>query len=883
MAPCAAVFVAVVGWLCGALLPAAAVKVGFSGPLTTDYGASIAAGMRFAFDEVNAAGGVMGQNVTLVALDDSYNTTRTMENIVTMVDQEQVLALASFISSDIVAVAKSFILQRGIPYVGAISAIAALRTPFHREFVNVRLSFADEMVAHAQFLVQTLLVQRIACLYEADSYGVGGYTALVAALANVGVQLVASASYTEDTSDVAGAVATIAGATKQAQAVVFVGVQNALINFIPLFSNDSRTDPACVFTVISGTWDASFATQLARQYWDNVYFFFAAPLPGGSSSVMAQRFAATYPTAGPVAFQSYITGQLIVQVLKAAHSPSPTRSMFLDTVYNSRLFVLDDIIVGMYSGNWTGCSALLCNCNTGMREVHLAQLDPAVGGLGAELGSLRYPVTDCSYPVSNVVAPLLFGQLLPIWDPGWYSVAVDIGLGVAEAFAEANKKGGTGDRSFILLQQNYSTNDTTGMTAMFNRYPLIGVLGSVIPNTARIAVSFPFIGDFDMQPDTQDDTFRKNEIALQPATALELMALAQFAATKGCPIHLRAPTDGNGPAMLNVLTASVNSFQLKPSSASLYSAGSDLLAGVQSGCLLALGSDADVLGWYTALAAYPDLHVLTLSANTLRTMAMFPNASSLAQASRWHFPTIITGRWNTTVTTDPSEGWKYGYVLGTAAMQAIQHSEYVSNSYTTAAQLVTAWYAVIVMTSGTVSFGPYYGDTCSAGKTECECNQGTRSLAVRNAASSAVESLYSMSTCHVVYTPFIEDGSMSTGAIVGAAVGGTVAAGVILVGLWKCGRRNNHEAPKDSNKPFCVLFTDIQSSTHLWATIPDVMAHALDRHHELIRKLIAKHKCYEVKTIGDSFMCAAHAPRQAVEMSLAIQRVFFEFDWGTEA
>lgn len=37
-----------------------------------------------------------------------------------------------------------------------------------------------------------------------------------------------------------------------------------------------RTDPACVFTVISGTWDASFATQLARQYWDNVW---PAPAP----------------------------------------------------------------------------------------------------------------------------------------------------------------------------------------------------------------------------------------------------------------------------------------------------------------------------------------------------------------------------------------------------------------------------------------------------------------------------------------------------------------------------------------------------------------------------------------------------------------------------
>lgn len=40
---------------------------------------------------------------------------------------------------------------------------------------------------------------------------------------------------------------------------------------------------------------------------------------------------------------------------------------------------------------------------------------PALGGLGPSLGSLRYPITACSNPVSNVIAPLLFGQLLPDW------------------------------------------------------------------------------------------------------------------------------------------------------------------------------------------------------------------------------------------------------------------------------------------------------------------------------------------------------------------------------------------------------------------------------------------------------------------------------------
>eukprot|EP00668_Euglena_longa_P010897 GGOE01013212.1.p1 GENE.GGOE01013212.1~~GGOE01013212.1.p1 ORF type:complete len:370 (-),score=105.86 GGOE01013212.1:258-1325(-) len=60
------------------------------------------------------------------------------------------------------------------------------------------------------------------------------------------------------------------------------------------------------------------------------------------------------------------------------------------------------------------------------------------------------------------------------------------------------------------------------------------------------------------------------------------------------------------------------------------------------------------------------------------------------------------------------------------------------------------------------------------------------------------------------------------------------------------------------------------------------MAPVLAVHHELIRKVIAKHQCYEVKTIGDSFMCAVHTPQQAVGLALAIQTTLHHHDWGTE-
>lgn len=53
-----------------------------------------------------------------------------------------------------------------------------------------------------------------------------------------------------------------------------------------------------------------------------------------------------------------------------------------------------------------------------------------------------------------------------------------------------------------------------------------------------------------------------------------------------------------------------------------------MLASTASGCLIALGSDADVLSWYTALPGYPELHLLTVSAAAMRLMAVYPAVSN---------------------------------------------------------------------------------------------------------------------------------------------------------------------------------------------------------------------------------------------------------------
>ncbi len=193
-------------------------------------------------------------------------------------------------------------------------------------------------------------------------------------------------------------------------------------------------------------------------------------------------------------------------------------------------------------------------------------------------------------------------------------------------------------------------------------------------------------------------------------------------------------------------------------------------------------------------------------------------------------------------------------------------------------------------------FGPYSRSPCfSELDTTCETNAGARYLRVLSLAHilfsdgdenfDAGEALSNMTFAsgRIIYTALPTPKTLPLWII--AAIALASAAAVAAVGglllFFRLSARNNSNAPKDQTKPFTIIFTDIQSSTKLWALAPVTMANALEVHHELIRSLIAKHRCYEVKTIGDAFMISCQTAEQAIRLSYDLQFAMMNYEWGT--
>ena len=126
---------------------AGTIKIGMSTALdgpAKGLGINVKMGVEAYFDQVNKAGGVNGDSLELVAIDDGYEPKRAGPNMRKLIDEENVVAVIGNVGTPTAVVTVPIANEKKTLLFGAVTGAGLVRkNPPDRYVINYRASYGE--------------------------------------------------------------------------------------------------------------------------------------------------------------------------------------------------------------------------------------------------------------------------------------------------------------------------------------------------------------------------------------------------------------------------------------------------------------------------------------------------------------------------------------------------------------------------------------------------------------------------------------------------------------------------------------------------------------------------------------------------------------------
>jgi branched-chain amino acid transport system substrate-binding protein len=169
---------AAVATLCTSLSAVAQILVGQTAGFTGAVSAGVketTEGAKLYIDQINAKGGVNGQAIELISLDDQFDPKKAAENARILIEDKQVVALFLTRGTPHTEAIIPLLDKYGVALVAPSTGAMVLHKPVQKHIFNVRATYQREVEkAIVQLNAQGLT--KIAVLHTDDSFGLDGAT-----------------------------------------------------------------------------------------------------------------------------------------------------------------------------------------------------------------------------------------------------------------------------------------------------------------------------------------------------------------------------------------------------------------------------------------------------------------------------------------------------------------------------------------------------------------------------------------------------------------------------------------------------------------------------------------------------------------------------------
>lgn len=222
-------------WALAALMACAApawaqIKIGQPSGFTGTVAAGVkenTEGALLYLDAVNKRGGVNGQKVELMSVDDQFTPQKTLEAATELIDKHGVVALFLNRGTPHSEALLPLLAERKVPLVGPSTGAMVLHEPVNPWVFNVRATYQREASKAIEHLA-SLGITRIAVMQTDDSFGADSAAGAAKGFAKVGIQPLWLEKFPRDKPDFTALGRKLNGT--EAQAVLFIGSAGNVAN-----------------------------------------------------------------------------------------------------------------------------------------------------------------------------------------------------------------------------------------------------------------------------------------------------------------------------------------------------------------------------------------------------------------------------------------------------------------------------------------------------------------------------------------------------------------------------------------------------------------------------------------------------------------------------
>jgi branched-chain amino acid transport system substrate-binding protein len=324
--------------------------VGVTGPVEATVKESMA-GAKLYIDSVNAQGGVQGQKITLITLDDKFEVNQTVENARILIEDKKVLALFMNRGTPHTEAIMPLLDKHDIALVGPSTGAMVFHKPVNRHVFNVRSTYQREAQKAVQHLA-TLGMTRIAVVHVDDSFGKDGYQGAVDGLSNANLKPITVLKFDRTKPDLVPIIADLI--KRETQAAIWIGSGTAVANGIKALR---AAGSALQVVTLSNNASAGFIKLLDNASHGVVItqvlpfersFNYAIVREALKLATQTDQLELT-----PAVLEGYISAKVLVEGLRRTPLPL-TRAKFIEALQGLKNYDLGGLTISYGSDDHTG-------------------------------------------------------------------------------------------------------------------------------------------------------------------------------------------------------------------------------------------------------------------------------------------------------------------------------------------------------------------------------------------------------------------------------------------------------------------------------------------------------------------------------------------------